>query len=136
MELFFILYTFEGGKSSETNDAVSCFLPPCFPQVQIQKGICSCYSWQINLLLLFAFLFLWSILLAILSSAAVLKNEHDMQSREQKLRQDRLDFVSKRVTVKVSMKAFVRPSRLPLCCSQPFLGRGFCGRLKGAGLIV
>jgi hypothetical protein len=120
MEVFTILCKYDGGEAGDANckDAVRNFLPPYFRRIQVQTGMCNCYSWEINLLLSFVSLVLWSILLATVSSAAALRNEQNKQSREQKLRQDRLDFVRRRITVKVSMKLSLSfsTSTLPLHC--------------------
>jgi hypothetical protein len=131
MELFSILCSYDRGDASDSKDAVSNILPIYYPQIQVQTGMCKCYSWELNLLLSFVSLVLWSILLATVSSAAVLRNEQIKRYREQKLRQDRLDFVRKRITVKVSMKlslSFSTPARiygvLTLCNLLIFMGRG------------
>ncbi|KAG7370985.1 ring finger domain containing protein [Nitzschia inconspicua] len=107
MELLSILWSDAGnagnrGGAATNNIQSTNFASPYFsgmPQ-HFQTGICSCHSWEFSLFLSFISLVLWSILLATLSSVAMMRNEHDRKERERKLCQKRLDFVRHNIRIK------------------------------------
>jgi hypothetical protein len=70
---------------------------------QIQTGICY-HAWQLNLILSFLSLLLWSMILVSLGSMAIMQIDRERNIRQEEMCKNRMEFVYRMIKIKVSYK--------------------------------